>query len=325
MLPGFLALLAAASVAAKDLPPANENFADNIQRVFSDDRQADIRVIFGYDNYEDMKDPNDPGRARNLMDYLTNHSFTPVTPTQLIADELGVPLDARNLRIFEGPGQWGFTLRVSLIWSSATSSTAKNIGSEYPVQLRCSETALKFMQRAASDAEVMVYIGHSRAGGGPDTFPPETLQHAVGERQQVDFSHYRSTRPGLSALGPYFLKARNNPHFIVWTGCFSDNHFRSWFARMLAGKTTPTSLVLSTRYISHKPWKKQIEGCDEALMVLVSLIEALQQVQPQAVFEERLKACEMDLMRNPLKPAWKLTSLPGARASRPATVTVPRN
>lgn len=296
-------------------PPVSA-FETNLKRVFVDDRMADIRVTFGYEDAEDLKDPSDPTRALHLMQYLQAHHFERIKPTAELAEALGVRLEAPNLRILQGPGSVGQTLRVSLIWSAATSSTARNIGSGYVQQGICSTDALKFMQKAASDAEVMYYVGHSRAGGGPDTFPPRTRPNHGGKFQQVDFSYYGSEQPGLAALSPYFGKNKANPKFIALTGCRSERHFHQWLTRRLASSDFPTSIVLSSRLTRSMPWEDNIEGCDEALMVLVNLIECLQQHRTEAEFIERLKGCEIEAMREPKKNAWKLITIPEPRTQR---------
>ncbi len=312
---GISLLLAAP--AARALEPSispEEDFASNIRRVFAVDHQADFRVTFGYDNWTDYKDPNDPGRARNLMVYLAAHSFVQVICTEEISRQLGVPLDAKNLRVFQGPGQPGETIRVSLIWSSMTSSTAKNIGSGYAKQLVCSDQALKFMQKSASDADVMAYVGHSRGGGGPDTFPPQTVA-SKDDRQKVDFAYYRREHPGLNALGSSLSKFSDGPHFIVWTGCLSEN-FSGWLGDHLSRRTYPATAILSTRLTRQKPWEDGIQGNDESLMLITTLIEALQQHQCLAQFKERILTCEMPEMRVPDHPEWKVVSLPRPRTAR---------
>ena len=137
-----------------------------------------------------------------------------------------------------------------------------------------------------------------------------TLLNIGGMRQQVDYSYYRSSQPGLEALGAYFLKARKTPHIIAWTSCSTDRHFRGWFSRVLSKKPLATSLVLSTRLTDHIPEQEQIEGRDEGLMVVTRLIEALQKHPSKSEFEQSLLTCEMDSARVPLKRAWKLSILP---------------
>lgn len=296
-------------------PPANE-FEANIKRVFADDQMADIRVIFGYEDSEDFKAPSDPTRALHLMQYLSTHHFKMIPATEELAKKLGVRPEAPNLRIWQGPGCIGQTLRVALIWSAATSNTARNIGSGYRQQGICSEDALKFMQKAAADAEVMYYVGHSRAGGGPDTYLPHTRPSTGEKHQRVDFNYYGSEQPGLTALSPYFGKSKDNPKFIALTGCRSERHFHQWLAQRLAGSNFPTSVVLSTRLTRSMPWEDKIEGCDEALMVFVNLLESLQKHQTESEFLERLKGCEIEDMRDPKKNAWKFITIPEPSVAR---------
>jgi hypothetical protein len=296
--------------------PPTSDFEVNLKRIFADDRRADIRVIFGYEDYEDFKDPNDPGRADRLLKYLQSHHFTPITPTKELCQELGVRPEASNLRILEGFGSIGQTLRIALMWSSATSSAAKNIGVGYAQQMVCSEDALKFMQKAAEDSEVFFYIGHSRGGGGPDTFPPQTRPGNTENRQQVDFRYYGSEKPGLTSLSPHLGKSKVNPKFVALTGCLSDKHFHQWLTKEMAGNIFPTSVLLSTRLTRSTPWNSNIEGNDEALMALTTFLECLQQHKTEVEFRERLKACEIEGVRNPARHAWKLMALPKVKSSR---------
>jgi hypothetical protein len=318
-----LAVLSLASTTAIGAPPAAPDlFQPTIDRLFLGDGCADVRVIFGYENYEGLKDPCDPARAQHFMKYLVARSFEPVEVTPDLARELGVPGEMQNLRVFQGAGDGGRKFRVSLIWSSLTSSTAKNIGSEYARQLVCSGHALKFMQKAASEAEVMIYVGHSRGGGGPDTYPPETLKGPNVAPQVVDFAYYRRTQPGLASLGSSFAKSPSTPSFIVWTGCLSHNHFFSWLNSAVGGKSHPTCLVLSTRLISHVPGAPQIGEYDEALMTAVNTMETLMHRLSQRDLEQRLQTCEIAELRDPFKPAWKVTMLPGKKLT-PAPASAP--
>lgn len=296
-------------------PSANGDFAANLQRAFADDGCADIRVIFGYDNYEELKDPCDPARSKHFMQYLAAKGFVAVAPTPELAEELGVPTDAQNLRICEGLGVHGQRLRVAIIWSAASSSTAMNLGIGRAKQFACSTEALKFMQKAAAESEVMIYVGHSREGGGPDTFPPETLDGSNLKPQIVDFAYYRRERPGLAALAPSFQKSSSTPLFIAWASCSSQRHFGGWFSSLLGGKNHPTCLVMSNRLIRYKFWLSEIEDNDEGLMLAANMVEALMWGPTQRAFEERLLNCEMHEVRDASRKAWKLTTIPGRRSS----------
>lgn len=309
-----LCLSFAPFTSAAPLSSEGDGFESNLQRVFADDGCADVRVIFGYDNSYELKNPSDPGRSQRFMKALVARGFRYVKPTPELAEELDVPLDAPNLRILEGMSSKGQIIRVSLMWSSATLSTAYNIGAGAPEQFRRSMEARKFMQRAAMSAEVMIYVGHSRGGGGPDTFPPHIKTGGGVKSQAVDFSYYRANTPGLDTLEPCFVKSPATPYFIVWTGCKSHPLFSPWFANILGKKDHPTCLLLSTRLIWFLPQEETI-GSDECLMAGLNMMEALLWQPRRSSFELRLKDCEIDEKRVPEKPAWKLTVVPG----RPAT------
>lgn len=290
-------------------------FERNLQRVFANDNEADIRVVFGYDNSADIRHVNDPFRAEHFMDYLKKAGYKPVTPTEEKREQLGVTADARNLRLFEGFGTNGRRLNIAMIWSARTTSFARNIGAEYLEQVKCSEEALKFMQKAASEAEVMLYVGHSREGGGPDTFPPEIKPDGVKYLHRVDYTPYRNTRPGLASLSSSLSKSKDKPYIVSWASCKSDVHFAGWFRKVLAQKEQDTSLIMSTRFTTFHPWIAEIADNDEGLMATVCLLEAFQFNPSQEAFERRLKLCEIEAERITGKPAWRVSSVPGVSAT----------
>lgn len=287
-------------------------FERNVERVFADDQVADVRIIFGYDNSADVRHVNDPFRAEYLLEYLKKSGYLPVAPDDTMRKKLGVTGEAKNLRVFEGAGLHGRRLQVSLIWSARTTSFARNIGSEYVEQIKCSEEALSFMQKAAEDAEVMMYVGHSREGGGPDTFPPEIKRGGGESLHRVDFAPYRANRPGLAALAGHFGKNKHKPCIVSWASCKSDNHFAGWMKRVMAGKEHDTSLLLSTRFTTYHAWIAEIADNDEGLMATVCLLEALQYAPSEKAFVKRLDRCEIESERLPGKPAWRLSFVPGS-------------
>ncbi len=291
--------------ATEPIDESGDLYAQTVERMFRDDQIADIRVVFGYDNSADTTETTDSIRADHFIAYITQHSFMRVMPTPEIAAELGVPKETANLRVYQGQDVKGRVLRVSLIWSCLSTNVAKNLGSQYKEQLRVSEEALTFMRKAVTDAEMFVYVGHSRGGGGPDTFPPETTDVLDDGKRKVDFSHYRKTRPGLAALGPYMSKSSEKPYFMAWTSCKSDALFYSWISSKVAAKKHPTGLVLSTRVSGYEAWSKDIYGHDEGLMALVAIVQSVRLYPWEAALKEKLHLCEIDSMTKE-KALWKV-------------------
>ncbi|HSI63537.1 MAG TPA: hypothetical protein VLE43_10470 [Candidatus Saccharimonadia bacterium] len=287
------------------------SFQKLIKSIFADDGIADIRVTFGYDDTKDTREANDPLRAERFMGSLKDLGFQEYPASEAAAKALGVPVDAPNLRILTGQTKQGQMLRVALMWSALSKSGTKNIGIGYKDQLLRSGEAMDFTKKACAEAEVMIYVGHSRSGGGPDTYPPET-RPAAGGVSTTDFSYYKRNRPGMQALGPYLRKRESTPKLVSWTGCLSDEHFRQWFGECFAKKSHETGVILSTRLTSYTPWENAVQGYDEGNMVALAIIHALHEGSDRAGMEEKLRACEMDQLRDFDKPAWRLSMLPGA-------------
>jgi hypothetical protein len=294
-------------------------FEKTIKSIFADDGIADIRVTFGYDDTKDAREANDPIRAERFMNSLKELGFQEHPASEAAAKALGVPVEAPNLRILTGQTKKGQMLRVALMWSALSRSGTKNIGAGYKDQLLRSDEAMDFTKKACAEAEVMIYVGHSRSGGGPDTYPPET-RPAAGGVSSTDFSYYKKNRPGMQALGPYLKKREATPKLLSWTGCLSDEHFRSWFAECFSKKSHHTAVILSTRLTSYTPWENAVQGFDEGNMVALAILHALHEGSNREEMEAKLRACEMDQLRDFDKPAWRLTMLPGAAPQQPAQV-----
>ncbi|RBP44643.1 hypothetical protein DES53_104465 [Roseimicrobium gellanilyticum] len=288
-----------------------------VRSIFADDGIADIRVTFGYDDTKDAREANDPIRAERFMNSLKELGFQEHAPSEAAAKALGVPVEAPNLRILSGQTKKGQMLRVALMWSALSKSGTKNIGIGYKEQLLRSGEAMDFTKKACAESEVMIYVGHSRSGGGPDTYPPET-RPAAGGVSATDFSYYKKNRPGMQALGPYLRKRESTPKLVSWTGCLSDEHFRDWFAGCFAKKSHDTGVILSTRLTSYTPWENAVQGYDEGNMVAIAIIHALYEGSDRSAMEEKLRACEMHQLRDIDKPAWRLSLLPGARPQQNA-------
>ncbi len=290
-----------------------------IRAIFATDAMADIRVTFGYDDTKKTREVNDPVRAERFMRSLYDIGFREYKVTEAAAQALGVPVEAPNLRIMLGGTRKGQMLRVALMWSALSKTGTKNIGIGYSDQLKRSEEAMDFTKKACADSEVMIYVGHSRGGGGPDTYPPET-KPAGGGVSATDFSYYKRNRPGMNALGPYLRKYLTTPKLVSWTGCLSDVHFRPWFGDCFSKKAQDTGVILSTRLTSYTPWEDAVEGLDEGVMVALAIIQGLQEGDSREALKARLQACEMEQLRELDKPAWRLTMLPGAASPAPPAV-----
>jgi hypothetical protein len=90
-----------------------------------------------------------------------------------------------------------YMIELSLTHSSLTPSQAVNMSIQNaPFQmLRCQLATAKFFGEIANGADVAIYTGHSRDGGGPDFCPPvKTTEN------HVNYSFYKKQKPGFKLL-----------------------------------------------------------------------------------------------------------------------------
>lgn len=78
------------------------------------------------------------------------------------------------------------------------------------------------------DADVLVYMGHSRDGGGP-SFEPGRLKPSVKSlaelQDPIDFSFFRKNRPGFESFIQRLSEAPTNPKIVAFLSCKSVPHF----------------------------------------------------------------------------------------------------
>lgn len=87
----------------------------------------------------------------------------------------------------------------------------------------CVAATNKFMKEIEDGADVVIYNGHSRNGGGPDFCPPVRKEDA-----HVNYDYYRSKRPGITLMTEAMKKAVDSgkPNKVVGMfSCASQLHF----------------------------------------------------------------------------------------------------
>jgi hypothetical protein len=87
-------------------------------------------------------------------------------------------------------------------------------------QAQASADAERDFLSSLNTDEVVIYIGHSRDGGGPDFNPPRLL--ANGEH---DYAWYRAHRPGFLAIEHELTHSKNHPQLLALLSCSTGQHF----------------------------------------------------------------------------------------------------
>jgi hypothetical protein len=126
---------------------------------------------------------------------------------------------------------------------------------------------------ALTTHDVVLYIGHSRDGGGPDFYPPVLLPEFANEPavegDMVDYSHYAKNPQGILSMLDTLNNSPKHASVIGLFSCSSAMHFYKQISRFTAPKTQ----LLTTTQATEKSFEAMLVGlngvltgqCDQAL------------------------------------------------------------
>lgn len=125
-----------------------------------------------------------------------------------------------------------YLIELRLTHASLTPSHAVNMSVQnMPFQmLRCQMATAKFFGEVANGADVVIYTGHSRDGGGPDFCPP-----VKSSNNHVNYSFYKKQKPGIKLLLESMQTAVDKGQANQVVGlfsCSSQLHFLKKMARV---------------------------------------------------------------------------------------------
>lgn len=176
--------LSAGFVRAKDV--LNLRDQESLQCVnfydrFFDQASLDLRIYFGYQDYPSktplLVSTRDPHIRFALMQFLTKPCPDP-RPQNFFA--CGFNVKNQNTIVKQAVDHRG---RVKTFWITLMNSAVGNPGSSYQMmsssQIQKSRQITQAFLGALSVADVVLYAGHGRKGGGPDFYPP--LLSELGE------------------------------------------------------------------------------------------------------------------------------------------------
>ncbi|HRO67672.1 MAG TPA: hypothetical protein PL182_08925, partial [Pseudobdellovibrionaceae bacterium] len=97
-----------------------------------------------------------------------------------------------------------------------------------------SERAEAVFLNSLKDSDLVVYVGHSRDGGGPDFKVPRL------NGSRVDYPYYRANRPGLKKLLSALKSGHRRARGLAILSCDSTKFFRGPIQKAAPGLTTMT-------------------------------------------------------------------------------------
>lgn len=113
-------------------------------------------------------------------------------------------------------------VRLTLTQASATKSYYQNIGSSVERQKFLTAQSEENFFGGLANADIVIYNGHSRDGGGPDFNPP-----ILKSNLKVDYEgYYQVERPGLLKTLHRLSSGSNKESVLGLFSCYSKLHFR---------------------------------------------------------------------------------------------------
>lgn len=142
--------------------------------------------------------------------------------------------------------------------ASLTPEHSANVGALAAQQTAKSDAAAQWFFGSVPSADLLVYNGHSRKGGGPDFHPPVLLKNL-----HVNYRWYEKNAPGITRLTNALRATSSQPAAILMMSCNSD--------KLFTGKlksAAPQTSVLTTNAVppsGTSPTKGALAGMDAFL------------------------------------------------------------
>ena len=190
-----------------------------------------IRMVYGYmDTYtregkEKTVYNSDIAETQLLIEFLQKPC--PDEKSFACGFEVANADASRYRKSVTGPDGRPRQVFIELIYSSDTLSDVANRDATDPnlpsasQKLRTERAEAAFFGGLA-EADVLVYMGHARSGGGPSFEPPKLL---LGRAAPVDYAYYDKEKPGFKKMVEALEKSQKPPKILALFSCLSANHF----------------------------------------------------------------------------------------------------
>jgi hypothetical protein len=216
-----------------------ERCEEKMTRLYRD-QKATIDVFLGYSDTSQT-----PATTTNMVDraYLVQKLYQTCG-----SEPCGFRADPANADLIKKTKPDGNEVIVQI--HSSALSDRDDLNRKNPDQKKKTEAMNARFKSALKSNEAVFYIGHSRAGGGPDFGPPQTLPDG-----HTDYDWYQKHRPGLKMIEESMSPGQ--PDFYGSFSCDSLKHFTTPIR-----KVNPDVLYFGTTRItstSFMPkWEKSV-------------------------------------------------------------------
>ncbi|CAN5708363.1 hypothetical protein BH10BDE1_BH10BDE1_03000 [soil metagenome] len=204
---------------------------------FYSNEPVDVRIVFGYQDSDDDSLAGDVLQRQAMVDRITSKC----AEDNLVqaCDFTRSPDDADVFeRDIRGPDAKMHKMRVRLTASSYSSSDAVNKAFSSEQEAK-TEQSKKIFYEGLKKADMLLYVGHARGGGGPDFKPARR-----NEKGKIDYAYYREPPPGVDTgvdeLTKALMDSDRSPKILGFFACESE----AWRTR-LSRYAPKSGLILS--------------------------------------------------------------------------------
>ncbi len=246
------------STVIQDITAQNQNGDLQCMPVFKNSIKSgvlDIRYALGY---------FDDSQGIDIMYDGFNYGLSPSLDIEIfhiLRRVLTEPCDSKTRQLCEfketGDPQTGLVVltkpvtilgsqilaKITLTHASASESYLENKGSMAETQKKLALQSEQNYFDQIGIADVVIYNGHSRNGGGPDFNPP-----LLDKSLHVDYDgYYRVKKPGITRVLNQIKKNPNKDFILGLFACYSQKHYYS----SLVKANKAQKMVLSTDTIDY--------------------------------------------------------------------------
>jgi hypothetical protein len=215
---------------------------------------VEVRIVLGYSDASDNPKrfgPHDLVAKEQMVNLLTKDCDLKKPSEGFFLCGFARADDDANLftKKVAGPNGVLKTVNLILVNSSVSTDDGQNQGALLEQQLKQTELAKKIYLDGMRNADIILYNGHSRKGGGPDFAPAKRLKDT-----HIDYSWYQSHNEGFTNLLDA-LKSRTDggPKLVGFFSCDSADHFSKSIA-----ETSPKTGFIGT--LSPPSWDDSHRG-----------------------------------------------------------------
>lgn len=181
--------------------------------------EIDIRYVFGYGDASGDSVVDDDLARQTFVDQVLSSCDTNVRVCGFTRSKDDADLFEKTVL-----GPTGKNHRIKLRLTASSYSQSDVVNREFFLeQEKASEDAKRVFYSGIEEADMLMYVGHARDGGGPDFSPAKRRSDG-----RIDYAYYTKNKPGIEELTKVLAEASKTPKILGFLACNSER----WLERL---------------------------------------------------------------------------------------------